>query len=234
MELGKTYGPLPLGAWVVLVGGGLGIAFYSSQKNKKPTVQVEDTSGVPGVGTGAQSLWVQNAPPAGSDSVADDKFTTNEEWARACVNYFIAQGYDGALADTAVRKYLQSKPLSLSENALIKVALAKYGAPPVLLPDPPPLPVIPQPQPDPPPPPPPAPPPPPPAPRPTTGRWIWVTPWPTKASTLWGIATIAYGRGSEWPKLYNANRVGVNRPDGSKGMIKNPNLIYVGWKIYCP
>jgi len=129
-----------------------------------------------------------------------------------------------------VRKYLQSKPLSLSENALIKVALAKYGAPPVLLPDAPDLPQIPQPpaeQPKP-------PPAPPPAPHPTTGRWIWVTPWPTKASTLWGIATIAYGRGSEWPKLYNANRVGVSRPDGSKGMIKNPNLIYVGWKIYCP
>jgi hypothetical protein len=228
VDFGKTYGPLPLGAWVVLVGGGLGIALYSS-RSKGPKTVVEDTSGVPGVGTGAQSLWVQNAPPAGSDSVADDKFTTNEEWARACVNYLIAQGYDAALADTAVRKYLQSKPLSISENALIKVALAKYGAPPVLLPEPPELPVIPQPQPTPTPTPTPQP-----QPNPTTGRWIWVTPWPTKASTLWGIATIAYGRGSDWPRLYNANRVGVTRPDGSKGMIKNPNLIYVGWRIYCP
>lgn len=225
MELGKTYGPLPLGAWVALIGGGLGIALYTS-RNKKPAAQiVEDTSGVPGVGTGAQSLWVQNAPPPGSDSVADDKFTTNEEWARACVNYLIAQGYDAALADTAVRKYLQSKPLTLSENALIKVALAKYGAPPVLLPEPPDLPTIPQPQPE---------QPPPSQPGPSTTRWIPVTPWPTKHSTLWGISTTVYGRGADWPRLYNANRVGVTRPDGSRGMIKNPNLIYVGWKIYCP
>src|SRR3954447_17245979 len=143
MDFGKTYGPLPMGAWVVLVGGGLGIALYSS-RSKKPTIAVEDTSGGPGVGTGAQSLWVQTAPPAGSDSVADDKFTTNEEWARAAVNYLIAQGYDASLADTAVRKYLQSKPLSLSEKALLTVALAKYGAPPILLPDPPDLPQIPQ------------------------------------------------------------------------------------------
>ena len=231
MDMGKTYGPLPFGAWVVLIGGGLGIALYSS-RSKKPTVTVEDTSGVPGVGTGAQSLWVQNAPPAGSDAVADDTFTTNEEWARACVNYLIAQGYDAALADTAVRKYLQSKPLTLSENALIKVALAKYGAPPVLLPEPPELPTIPQPpteQPAPAP-----PPPPPPQPGPTTGRWVWVTPWPTKTSTLWGISSVVYGRGADWPRLYNANRVGVRRPDGSAGMIKNPNLIYVGWRIYCP
>jgi hypothetical protein len=227
VDFGKTYGPLPLGAWVVLVGGGLGIALYSS-RSKGPAVTVEDTSGVPGVGTGAQSLWVQNAPPAGSDSVADDSFTTNEEWARACVNYLIAQGYDAALADTAVRKYLQSQQLSISENALIKVALAKYGAPPVLLPSPPDLPTIPQPQPG------PTAPGPSPQPNPTTGKWVWVTPWPTKASTLWGIATMVYGRGSEWPRLYNANRVGTTRPDGSKGMIKNPNLIYVGWRIYCP
>jgi len=229
MDFGKTYGPLPMGAWVVLIGGGLGIALYSSRQ-KKPTVAVEDTSGIPGVGTGAQSLWVQNAPPAGSDSVADDKFTTNEEWARACVNYLIAQGYDAALADTAIRKYLQSKPLSLSENAMVKVALAKYGAPPVLLPDPPELPQIPQSPAEPPPP----PPPPPPQPHPTTGRWIWVTPWPTKTSTLWGISSVVYGRGADWPRLYDANRIGVTRPDGSKGMIKNPNLIYVGWRIYCP
>jgi len=231
--MGKTYGPLPLGAWVVLIGGGLGIALYSSRSKGQSAEIVEDTSGVPGVGTGAQSLWVQNAPPAGSDAVADEKFTTNEEWARACVNYLIAQGYDAALADTAVRKYLQSKPLSLSENSMIKVALAKYGAPPVLLPDPPELPVIPQLPPEQPVQ--PAPPPPPPAqPKPTTTRWIVVTPWPTKHSTLWGISTTAYGRGSDWPRLYNANRVGVRRPDGSAGMIKNPNLIYAGWRIYCP
>jgi hypothetical protein len=229
MDFGKTYGPLPMGAWVVLVGGGLGIALYSS-RSKKPTIAVEDTSGVPGVGTGVQSLWVQNAPPAGSDSVADDKFTTNEEWARAAVNYLIAQGYDASLADTAVRKYLQSKPLSLSEKALLTVALAKYGAPPILLPDPPDLPQIPQPPAA------PQPPAPPPGqqPNPTTGRWIWVTPWPTKTSTLWGISSVAYGRGADWPRLYNANKVGVTRPDGSRGMIKNPNLIYVGWRIYCP
>lgn len=230
MDMGKSYGPLPMGAWVVLIGGGLGIALYSS-RNKKQTVTVEDTSGVPGVGTGAQSLWVQNAPPAGSDTVADETFTTNEEWARACVNYLIAQGYDAALADTAVRKYLQSKPLSLSENALIKVALAKYGAPPVLLPEAPELPVIPQSPPEQPAPP---PPPPPPAPGPNTTRWIVVTPWPTAHSTLWGIAKTAYGNGSQWPTLYNANKVGVRRPDGSAGMIKNPNLIYAGWRIYCP
>jgi len=233
VDFGRQYGPLPLGAWVAVVGGGLGIAWYTRQSGNKGTTIVEDTSGIPGVGTGQGSMWIQQTPPATTD-VADDKFTTNEEWARAAVNYLIAQGYDAALADTAVRKYLESKPLSLSENALIKIALAKYGAPPVLLPEPPPLPVIPPPV--------VTPPPvttPPPStgggtPKPPSTRWIWVTPWPTKHSTLWGISSTAYGSGAKWPTLYNANRTGVRRPDGSMGMIKNPNLIYVGWKIYVP
>lgn len=216
---------------MAVVGGALGIAWYTTQSKPKP-VQVEDTSGIPGVGTGAQSLWVQSQPPPGSDSVADDKFTTNEEWARAGVNYLIAQGYDAALADTAIRKYLASTQLTIAENAMVILVLAKYGAPPVLLPNPPPLPTIPTPPPV------TQPPPvtnPPPTPVPgTNNRWQTVTPWPTKTSTLWGISERWYGRGADWPRLYNANKVGVRRPDGSAGMIKNPNLIYPGWRIYVP
>lgn len=227
--LAKQYGPLPLGAWIVVIGGALGIAWYTTRKSGPKQQIVEDTSGTPGVGTGAQSLWMQtSAPPT---MVADEKFTTNEEWARACINYLIAQGFDASLADTAIRKYLQSTQLSLSERAMVTLALAKYGAPPVPLPDPPPLPEIPKPVEPPPPPPAPVPNPPPPG---TKTRWVTVTPWPTKTSTLWGISSVVYGSGSKWPTLYNANRVGVTRPDGSKGMIKNPNLIYAGWRIYCP
>jgi nucleoid-associated protein YgaU len=91
--------------------------------------------------------------------------------------------------------------------------------------------------PTPPPPAPPAPPPSPPsppAPAPQNQRWVIVTPWPTRFSTLWGIASWAYGRGADWPRIYNANAIGVRRPDGSNGMIKNPNLIYTGWRIYVP
>jgi hypothetical protein len=225
IDFGKQVGPLPLGAWVAVVGGALGIAWYTTQSKPK-AVQVEDTSGVPGVGTGAQSLWVQTTPPPGGP-VADDNFTTNEEWARAGVNFLIAQGYDAALADTAIRKYLASKELTLAENSLIKLVLAKYGAPPVLLPNAPPLPEIPKPV-D------PAPNPPPTQIPGTNNRWQTVTPWPTKTSTLWGISSKWYGRGADWPRLYNANKVGVRRPDGSAGMIRNPDLIYPGWRIYVP
>lgn len=227
-DLSKQYGPLPLGAWIVLVGGALLIAWYTNRKAKPAAGIVEDTGGMAGVGTGGVSQWVQNNPPP--EEVAPVP-TNNVEWARKAINWLIAQGYDASMADTAIRKYLESTPLSLSENALVKSALMKLGSPPEPLPTPPDLPKPPDPTPTPT----PTPTPPTQPPRPPQGqRWVSVTPWPTRFSTLWGISSWAYGRGADWPRLYNANKVGVRRPDGSMGMIKNPNLIYAGWRIYVP
>ena len=45
-----------------------------------------------------------------------------------------------------------------------------------------------------------------------------------KGDTLWGIATKFYGNGSQYTKIYNAN----------KSIIKNANLIYPGQKIVIP
>jgi hypothetical protein len=233
MDLGRQYGPLPLGAWVAVVGGGLGIALYTRSRDKAPAQIVEDTSGTAGVGTGAVSTWISNNPPA---PVADaPKPTTNEEWSRLAIAYLINEGYDPSLADTAVRKYMESQPLSLAEKAMMDTALRHLGPPPIPLPAPPELPKPPEPPP-PPPAPTPTPPPPPPAPVPPSNqiRWAIVTPWPSKFGTLWGISQYYYGSGAQYPRIYNANRVGVRRPDGSPGMIKNPNLIYAGWRLYIP
>lgn len=45
-----------------------------------------------------------------------------------------------------------------------------------------------------------------------------------KGDTLWGIAKRFYGSGSQYNKIYNAN----------KGKVKNPNLIYPGMVITLP
>lgn len=45
-----------------------------------------------------------------------------------------------------------------------------------------------------------------------------------KGDTLWGIAVKYYGNGSQYTKIYNAN----------KNIIKNANLIYPGQKIVIP
>lgn len=45
-----------------------------------------------------------------------------------------------------------------------------------------------------------------------------------RGDTLWGISKRYYGKGSEYPKIFNAN----------KNIIKNPNLIYPGQKLVIP
>lgn len=235
VDFGKQVGPLPLGAWIAVVAGGLGLAYYSyrMQATKEPTI-VDDTSGQPGVGDGSVSSWVPASPPSTAPGGTAPVITTNEQWAKAAIDWLIAEGYDATLSDSAIRKYIAGNDPgpSIQEYALQRLALQHFGSPPQPLPPsltPPP--VIPAPTPTPTPPP-PAPTPVPPA--PVQLRWFTVTPWPTKGSTLSGIASIFYGNQSQWPRIYNANRTGVTRPDGSKGMISNPNLIYTGWRLYIP
>lgn len=70
----------------------------------------------------------------------------------------------------------------------------------------------------------------PPAPTPTPPKQPITPPVSTrtytvkKGDTLWGIAKKYYGKGSQYTKIYNAN----------KDKIKNPNLIYPGQVIKIP
>jgi len=234
LALDKQVGPLPLGAWFVVVGAGLGLAYYG-YKNQTTVIPVNDTSGDPGVGDGAVSQWLDTNPPTGSSGNAAPAITTNEQWGVAAINWLIGQGYPADISDSAIRKYLAGndpKP-SVQEYTLQRVALTHLGSPPQPLPpavnDPPSS----------------APPPtggtatpppvvtPPPA---TTKHYVYyiVKAWPAKGSTLSGIADIEYGQASKWPDIYNANRKGVKRADGKIGMISNPNLIFAGWSLLIP
>lgn len=130
LDLGKQIGPLPLGAWLAVVGGGLGIAWYTRRAGTTPEA-VEDTSGVPGVGVGAPAPWT---PITGTPDASPVQPTTNEEWGRKVANWGYAQNYPPTIVDSAVRKYLASVPLSVAETAFIAIALVANGAPPQQLP----------------------------------------------------------------------------------------------------
>lgn len=128
LDLAKPVGGLPMGAWIVVVGGGLGYALYSRHSASAPATTQTDAAPVdPGVGTGAVGGYVDNTTSAPTNDTA---ITDNASWARAVTNYLIASNYDPAVSDSAVRKYLASSALSVTEYALIKIALIKYGTPP--------------------------------------------------------------------------------------------------------
>lgn len=130
LDLGKQVGPLPLGAWIAVVGVGLGIALYS--RGQSTPTEVLDDSGDPGVGTGETGGWLPTTP--NQTPITEVAIDTNERWALAATNYLIASGYNPVLSVSAVTKYLNGMKLSTQEEALISIALQKYGAPPQSLP----------------------------------------------------------------------------------------------------
>ena len=136
IDFGKQVGPLPLGAWVVVVAGGLGIAVYTrkSGTNNEPTV-VEDTSGDPGVGEGGiPGGFIPVTPP--TSGTGEITYDSNEAWGQAAITYLIAQGYSAALANSAITKALaggvdiDGNKMSIQEWSLWSLALAKLGPPP--------------------------------------------------------------------------------------------------------
>lgn len=130
LDLGKQVGPLPVGGWVVVVGGGLAIAYFVNKGQARQDARIEPLV-EEGVGTGlvpAGAIIQPYQPP--EDTVDED----NSAWGRKVLNWLIGSGSDPATADNAVRKYLSGENLTVQENALINLALVKFGSPPEALP----------------------------------------------------------------------------------------------------
>lgn len=94
-DMGKMVGPLPLGAWLAVVGGGLGLALYTRRQNATeaptdPDLMPEDTGTTPGVGVGGSGQWTDVTPP--TNSTGDAPAETNEEWGRQTIVKMIEIG----------------------------------------------------------------------------------------------------------------------------------------------
>lgn len=134
IDLGKQVGPLPLGAWIAVVGGGLAIAYWqrNAGASEEPEI-VEDVSGDEGVGEGPGWTYV---PPTPGDAAPGVKYDSNEAWGQAAINWLIAQGYPPGVASSAITKGLsggvdiEGNKMSIQEWALWQIALRQFGSPP--------------------------------------------------------------------------------------------------------
>jgi nucleoid-associated protein YgaU len=239
-DFGKMIGPLPLGAWLAVTAGGVGIVMWQRRSGgaEVPQEPQDDTSGVPGVGDGSVGGWSPTGP-VGSSTPGDTtpvlNITDNDSWAKVAANWLISQGYDATVSASAISKYTSAEPMSVTEYVLVGRALAHFGVPPTPLPAPIQVPTT-------------APPivkppvkppvvkPPPPKPQPTK-------PVPGKPAPHYryyvvrkgdNLSKIAKAYHTNWQTLYNLNRAGKRRKDGKLGMIVNPNLIRPGWQIILP
>lgn len=136
LDLGKQVGPLPLGAWIAAVGGGLYFMYSrkgsSSAATDTTANTTTDTSG--GTGTGVNGEWVDVNPP--DSTSGNPTYQTNEQWGTAAINWLIAQGYDPGLSNSAINKGLaggqdsSGNKMSVTEWSLWSLALQHLGSPP--------------------------------------------------------------------------------------------------------
>lgn len=228
IDLGKEVGPLPLGVWVVVVGGSLGYMLYSKNKGAAaattatdPTATIDPTTGqqidpntglpVADSGTGVNGQWINVTPPTTGGAAPAP--TDNDQWGQLAINQLIAKGYDPAQAQAAVANGLQGNQMSIMQYALWREALLIMGAPPypldVVPPTSVPGPVKPK------------------TPTPTPPRKP-SAPTGTKykiqhGDTLRGLAQKFYHDKSKYMRIYQANRIGVKRPELPVGYLVSPN-----------
>src|SRR4051812_11876997 len=209
-DLGKQVGPLPLGAWVAVVGGSLAFMVYSRSRSKSSEpveVAAGPDAGVGVGGVGAVGAYTATDGGVAAPSSATAEISSNSQWSRAAFNFLVSDGADGAVTDRALRQYLDGNSLSVTENALITRALAKFGQVPEGLPMAPEIPVppvitIPSPVPTPVSAPAPYVPAAAPAPAPAPATTVTVRP----GDTLSGIAARYWQPWITWQSIYNANR----------------------------
>lgn len=133
--LGKQVGPMPLGAWVAVVGGGLGISLYR-RRHTASTTAASDTTFAPALSPPITSTYgavggngVTTTTPTVFGAPAPQ---TNDEWARLAVITLIGHGFNAGLSTNAVQKYIDGQPQSAEEGAVIEAALRYIGPPPTL------------------------------------------------------------------------------------------------------
>lgn len=132
LDLGKMVGPLPMGAWVAVAGGGLLLAWYS--KRHAAPAPATDTSATGGGGTPTLIVPPYGSPPANGGGLVAPTLSTNQDWYRQASSILEAHGFDATLVDRAVRDYLLGNQLSTQENGVIQQALQLVGPPPEMPP----------------------------------------------------------------------------------------------------
>jgi hypothetical protein len=131
-DMGKKVGPLPMGAWIVVIAGGLFVGYMINKSMAKSASEATESQyAESGVGEGGSQLIP--APPAfaPSEEVPEE---TNALWGRKATNWLNSIGFDGIQADEAVRRYLAGLPLIAQQKTMINQAIAHFGVPPEPLP----------------------------------------------------------------------------------------------------
>ena len=140
--LGHKVGPLPVGAWAVVIVGGLGVGYYINRHaaaSASTAPAPVDPSASTAYQTGAQGGPLENLSGVGNVGNAPSPgplLRTNAQWRTAAIRYLVSAGNNPLASTRAVLKYLKGRPLSPTEDALVSAAIGGIGPAPQRVPIP--------------------------------------------------------------------------------------------------
>lgn len=234
-SLSKKVGPMPLGAWMLAIGGGLGIAVYMRRHAAAAPAAPAgtDTSTWNQGGNTATDPGAGNLGAGGTTITGPTRPTTNDEWLTLAVDNLTAGGKaSGSIVNFALSTWLSGASINEQQRAIVDMAIRALGNPPI---PPPPSPNAPPPKPTVP-------------PRtvpPMPGQHPHPVPIPLGAyyghtrlpgDTLPRIVLLYSAKvpGLTIENLWNANKVGIVRLDGTKGVLTSYEHPGVGAHLVIP
>lgn len=118
-----------MGAWLAIVAGGLGFAYYyrnqTTAADTTDTTAYDDTTTDSGTSIPAGYGVVDTSTDTSATAITD-----NDSWGTAALQRMTAMGLDPLASSAAVSKYLAGESLNAQESALIRTAIQAVGAPP--------------------------------------------------------------------------------------------------------
>lgn len=122
-------GPLPLGGWVAVVGGGLGLAYVAKRGGGDDEELIEPV--VPVYPATPATAGARNLAPALPDNTqAPPPITDNGEWMSVAVRKLTTLGYAPYTTQQCLARYLEGVIQGGDCVAIIDKALTLVGPPP--------------------------------------------------------------------------------------------------------
>lgn len=137
LQLDKMVGPLPAGAWIAVIGLGVGAAYLI---NRRTAAGIEVAPIDPGQGAGPLADYgdpLAGFTPTGVDaqtpiSSPSTRPVTNSEWVSYAGDMLRLhrRPFDAYSIQQALQKYINARTLSPSERTIVDEALRLAGYPP--------------------------------------------------------------------------------------------------------
>jgi len=127
----EQIGPLPAGAWIAVLAGGLGLSYFVS-RGAANKILAE-----PGISTGTPE-GVAEGPGPGLTPISTGPIpvgpVTNEEWAARAIEELAARGHPIELVEPAITHYVAGSKLTAAETVYKNLAIGILGYPPLPIP----------------------------------------------------------------------------------------------------